>query len=146
MFALPPFRRPASGRYCLLLLSVVLTGCSRNDGFELVPVQGTVKLDGEPLADASVTFQPELGRPSLGRTDRNGNYDLQYTPEKRGALPGPNKVIISTYVEPDNDSDDPQIQAGKAERVPLQYNRRTQLEVVVEAGKSEPYDFDLQSK
>src|SRR5687767_8346718 len=89
------------GRRCLILGltgPLLLAGCggSRSD---LAPVRGTVKLDGQPLADALVEFIPqgEKGVVSLGRTDSNGNYDMMATRTAVGASRGVNKVRITTY-------------------------------------------------
>ena len=71
----------------LLSLSFVfLSACGGgSDTPPLGTVTGVVTLDDKPLSDAEVTFQPEKGRPSLGKTDSEGNYTLVYTASDNGA-------------------------------------------------------------
>ena len=67
-----------------------------------VPVQGTVTLDGQPLANKSVYFSPESGSGVGGgaNTDANGKYELLAfvtgaTGESKGVPPGRYKVIVT---------------------------------------------------
>ena len=58
------------------------------------------RLDGKPLAKASVTFLPEAGgRPSYGVTDENGRYRLAYSMNEEGAEVGKCQVKITTAIE-----------------------------------------------
>lgn len=85
----------------LLLSAVVVSGIAGcggppDDQPELVSVSGTVTLDGKPLANALVEFQPDgPGRPSTGTTDESGEYTLQYTDEYEGVPPGGYTVSVS---------------------------------------------------
>ncbi|MCS7239254.1 MAG: carboxypeptidase-like regulatory domain-containing protein [Thermoguttaceae bacterium] len=107
-------------------------------------VEGRVTLDGQPLANATVLFIPQAGRPASGVTDSNGRYVLEYEPGKRGAPVGTCRVQITTArgetVGPDRKPIPP-----VPEKVPMRYNVKTELSVVVEAGKSNKFDFDLKS-
>jgi hypothetical protein len=78
--------------WCGLLL-LVAGGCG---GKGPVPVQGTVKLDGKPLAGASVQFiaRDEGGRDATGTTDANGVFRLSTFRAGDGALPGKYKVVV----------------------------------------------------
>ena len=108
-------------------------------------VSGKVTLDDEPLADAFVTFQPDSGdRKSEGKTDANGNYELQYTFKQEGARVGTHKVSISTYQERTY-NDDGTYGPPAPEKVPVQYNKETTLTATVE-GTSNSIDFDLKSE
>ena len=101
---------------------------------------GTVTLDGQPLPDAEVTFQPEKGRPSYAMTDSEGHYALEYNPTTPGAKVGQHKVTISTrrtVTEGDEEREIP-------EKVPAQYNEETTLQKEVKAGTNQ-IDFDLTS-
>lgn len=71
--------------YCAFALLIVSNGCSRPTS-----VKGTVKLDGQPLPDASVIFiaQDEGGKDARGSTDSNGVFRLD------GVMPGKYKVVI----------------------------------------------------
>src|SRR5690349_16946793 len=81
---------------CLTLLSL---GCGSN----LVPAEGTVTLDGQPLANASVGFVPdEEGlQTASGTTDKNGRFRLMIGDRKAGALPGKYKVLVSKFLVPE---------------------------------------------
>lgn len=127
---------------CLLsgLGLFTFAGCGGN-GDGLAPVSGTVTLDGVPLADAEVIFRPVNGRPSFGKTDATGNYQLRYSAEKMGALLGSHSVTISTAGDQPDDEDAP---TGK-EKVPAEYNSRTTLSAQVTAGMKDPINFDLKT-
>jgi hypothetical protein len=81
-----------SGWCCLLLIAAA--GCGGGKG--PVPVRGIVKLDGKPLAGASVQFiaQDEGGRDSTGSTDADGVFRLSTFQSGDGALPGKYKVVV----------------------------------------------------
>lgn len=121
----------------LVPLALALAGCG--DGLRLVPVTGTVTLDGLPLADATVVFRPEQGRLSAGTTDAEGRYVLRYTDEKAGALPGAHTVQIVTVAATDDAT------APAREKVPARYNARSELRAAVSAD-SPTHDFELVSK
>lgn len=117
---------------------LVCLGCGGGDvGY----VGGTVTMDGAPLPDALVTFQPEGGRPSYGRTDQSGRYELIYTRDEKGAVPGKHTVSISTLQEGDPDEGTESV----PEKVPAKYNTNTELTREVEPGPNE-FDFDLSSE
>ena len=46
-------------------MSFWLTGC-RDEGPQVVPVSGTVTFEGQPLAEAGITFAPANGRAAFG--------------------------------------------------------------------------------
>ncbi len=74
----------------LLGALVSLTGC----GPSTVQVKGQVKLDGNPLEGATVTYISEDGNNTFsGVTDASGNFTLQGK-DKPGALPGTYKVLV----------------------------------------------------
>jgi hypothetical protein len=85
----------------LMIGAVLFVGCHR----EVVPVSGRVTLDGKPLPNAVVTFQPLSKKGaqqpavtgSVGRTDADGRFALRVvSPEQPGAMIGPHTVTIST--------------------------------------------------
>ena len=94
-----------AGFFCLLSLvfTCVFSGCGGKPSYDLVPVSGRVTLDGQPLANARVNFQPGPGQTnpgpgSSGVTDAEGRYVLSVTSESdtEGAVPGKHMVTIST--------------------------------------------------
>ncbi|MHC2070886.1 hypothetical protein ACYFX5_25730 [Bremerella sp. T1] len=81
--------------FCVSLSLSVLPGCFSGSSVPVGPVSGVVTKDGQPLADATVTFFPESGRPSIGMTDESGRYELLFTESVNGAMVGLHKVNIS---------------------------------------------------
>ena len=126
---------------CLLALTCL--GCG-SGGPEIAGVEGTVTMDGAPLANASVVFVPENGRPGGASTDAQGKYVLTFTEGREGAMLGKNRVRISTAADPSETPDGQPIPAHP-ETVPMKYNAQTTLEFTVEAGKQNIANFDLES-
>lgn len=89
---------------CLWLVSVVLAtvaliGCGPSRP-ATAPVEGTVTLDGQPLAGASVTFTPSAGgRPGMGTTDSSGKFTLMTYEAGDGAVIGQHKVTVIKMTE-----------------------------------------------
>ena len=122
-----------------ILMAVLAVGCGKS-GEQLADVEGVVLLDGRPLANATVEFQPagpaSKGRPSIGETGVDGRYKLRFSKVRWGAIVGRHKVLVTTF-SPTGD--------GKfKERVPDVYNTNTSLLRDVEQS-SNWLDFNLQS-
>ncbi|MGQ0635676.1 MAG: carboxypeptidase regulatory-like domain-containing protein [Planctomycetaceae bacterium] len=124
------------------VITIAAAGCSDSG---LVSVEGTVTLDGQPLSGCEVIFSPEHGRPSSGKTDASGRYQLRYTADALGSLPGKHTVSISTFRAPDLDADDPQLREGSPERIPAKYNHKSTLSADVQSGRGQAHDFALDS-
>lgn len=130
-----------STRPAWLVIAALAAGCGK-DGPELASVEGVVVLDGQPLADATVLFTPvAAGRPSAALTDASGHYELIYTGDRDGALPGEHTVRVSTFVGGDPDSG----RVGAPERVPAKYNEKTELKRIIEPDGS-VVDLELDSR
>ena len=121
-----------------LILALFLTGCG-SDGPERGRVKGKITLNGEPLEDADVEFQPDEGSPSYGMTDDRGRYDLMYTRDKRGAMIGEHTVRITTST---TDTDVRGNDVAVPQRVPPKYNAQSELIREVKPGTNN-YDFEL---
>lgn len=99
----------------LLVSGVLILGCGDS---RLVPVSGVVTLDGEPIADVVVHFQPtstnaadpEFNPSSHGVTDSKGRYELE-TAEGAGAIVGEHVVTLA-YRDPSLREDDPFAESG----------------------------------
>lgn len=116
----------------LLGVIVSLTACgAESDVPEMGKVTGKVSLDGSPLSGASVTFLPEKVRASSAITDSDGNYELTYIREVKGAAIGAHKVFISKLI-------------NEKETIPGKYSNpeKTTLTAQVKAGDNS-YNFDL---
>ena len=129
---------------CILLLLSVGCGGDSNIG----QVEGVVSLDGEPLKRALVCFYPTDGRASAGQTDEEGHYELQYIRNVKGAVVGPHKVTISTYIDREDDPPASEFGGkGREETMPPRYldRRKTELSATIESGRN-PVDFELKSE
>jgi hypothetical protein len=123
----------------LAALAVGAVGCGSD---QFTPVSGTVTLDGQPLRNAGVNFQPVRsegkGNPGPGSaafTDENGHYTLKVVgTETRGAVVGKHKVQITLR------------QKGPKPLPAKYYGKNTILEFDVPAGGTESADFRLTSK
>jgi hypothetical protein len=126
-----PQRRPYTST-AIVIAALVLAACA-TQGPELGSVSGTVKMDGQPVPYAQLSFEPEgPGRAATGRADENGEYALEYSPTAAGALVGPVIVRISTLT------------ADHPETIPPKYNTKSELKRQVESG-SNTIDFELES-
>lgn len=149
-------RRDIASFVALTALCIVCVGCGDGDfGY----VEGTVTVDGKPVERALIGFYPAGGRGSVGTTDSEGHYSLQYTAAQKGASIGSHKVTITTEIQEvtaDSYSEYDQPAAGEVrENIPgrkelldrsYQDRRKTPLTATVVAGSNPPIDFALESK
>ena len=78
----------------VVLIICPTTGCNRSPN--IVPVKGSVLLDGKPLEGAAVLFHPKADeRPAVGITDKRGTFHLTTRSQGDGAHVGLNKVSIT---------------------------------------------------
>lgn len=75
-----------------LALVVAISGCGQS-GPTLVPVTGVVTYKGDPVGEASVSFQPEEGPISTGTTDATGKFTLA-SKDEEGAVIGPGVFTV----------------------------------------------------
>jgi hypothetical protein len=117
---------------CFVLLAMSIAGCSKT-GADVAPVTGRITLDGNPLENADVLFQPSGSKPpSSGRTDAGGRYELVYKRGVMGGTVGSNTVRIT--ISPDVASNPPSI--------PARYNVESKLTSEVKSGQNE-FNFEL---
>ncbi len=110
----------------------------------LAAVEGTVTLDKQPLPGAIVLFEPENGRNSIGMTDDQGVYRLEFDAAHKGALVGKHKVRLTKRAR-EADLMAPGGAKGPPKPIPSRYNDKTTLEAVVKAGEKNKINFDLTS-
>jgi hypothetical protein len=122
-------------------LPVLLTACNPEKVPKLGAVTGTVTMDGQPVADAAVTFDgANPGEPpSLGQTDSSGKYELYYSRGHKGATIGEHVIRISTYGGSTADDAEP-----RKETIPARYNVKSELKAEVKRGANN-HNFDLKS-
>ena len=146
-------------RFTILLGLLLSSGCGGNEPAPVklpatVPVSGTVKLDGKPLAGAKVIFITTAAKSfgAEGVTNSEGLYELSVSigsQDAKGAIPGNYNVRISRFLAPDGtpqDTSKPQEIPGM-ESLPSRYSdsSQTTLTATVPAGGG-TLDFDLNSK
>ena len=126
-------------------------------------VEGTVTMDGKPLANVVLTFQPDQARPAYGKTDAKGWYELVYTDGNPGATIGPHSVRISSADADSGDGEnyeegegDEEGEGGnyedgegdgksRGEKIPSKYTQGGELTADVKAGDN-VFDFALTSE
>ena len=148
----------------LLSICVVLAaGCSGSDRPATVPVSGTVTLNGQPVADAQVSFMTDgAPRAAFGTTDAEGKFRLTTFEENDGAMVGKHTVTISNAAAVGGEGmspEDPSAAYGEAMQaaasgtpasggeggIPVKYaNPKTSgLEREVTQGGPNEFDFEL---
>jgi len=84
----------------LALFAVLLVGCGQS-GLPVVPVTGSVQFEGQPVAEAFITFYPagSEGRMASGQTNANGEFALVTAgAAKAGVMPGSYRVSVEKTV------------------------------------------------
>jgi hypothetical protein len=82
---------------CLAIALAPLLGCGRDS--PAGTVEGTLRLNGNPLDNCLVTFLPEPGQGvkslrSTGVTNRQGAYRLRFDNQQEGAAVGRHRVTV----------------------------------------------------
>jgi len=115
-----------------LFAFAVAAGCGKG-GPDIAPVKGRVTLDGRPLANVNVEFQPDdMKPPSTSGTNENGEYQLIYKRGMEGARLGHHRVRITA-----RSGSNPPV-------IPDRYNTQSELQADVKSGQNE-INFDLKS-
>lgn len=126
---------------------------------ELVPTAGTVTLDGQPLAGATLTFIPESGgETASGFTDAEGRFELSTlaanlsADERKGLVPGQYRVIVSRITMPDGQpvpegtTEADAMAVGAQESLPPRYSSAQATTLRFDTTSGEPPTFDLKSR
>ena len=131
---------------------ICLVGCG--PGYQIVPVSGTVTLDGKPLANAMVLTQPigegedvTPGPGSFANTDDQGHFvlEMQHEPVV-GAVPGKAYVKIVENGEKKVSSDDTVDPTVLRSKVPIEYREGNNVEISIPEDGTDSLNFDLVSK
>jgi hypothetical protein len=78
-----------------LPILLTLAGCDKGDYPEMAKVSGTVTYKGKPIPNMMVNFMPTEGRPSWGKTDANGRFEMIYDSDYKGVKIGHHKVYFT---------------------------------------------------
>ncbi|MCG6158126.1 carboxypeptidase-like regulatory domain-containing protein [Rubinisphaera margarita] len=143
-----------------LLISVTLlslSGCGSSEagpGIEMIPVSGTVMMDGKPLVGAMVEFHPTGntgGNGGFGLTDEAGQFTLSDYHSNPGCPPGEYGVTFSKITQPDGSPIPPDAQRGQVpmeEQIPPAYNLFKPHSIIQAATVQAPestFEFELDS-
>ena len=92
--------------FAMTLAIALIAGCGGTPKAEVVPVTGTLTIDGEPAAGILVQFSPKItdetivAMTSQAMTDESGNFELfTMRGHERGAMPGPHTVTMTDTEE-----------------------------------------------
>jgi hypothetical protein len=100
--------------------ALLAAGCG---GSTLSPVEGTLKMNGKPLANVQVEFLPEANGPrSTGVTDQEGRYRLRTDDQRTGALVATHRVVLTDLQIFDDSSPAPG-EKGKRDILPVRPSR-----------------------
>jgi hypothetical protein len=96
------FRFVSQASLCLCCSAILFVGCKEK--VNLIPVTGTLTIDGQPAADINVQFMPDIesknvGPTSFGATNAEGKFELKTFTNEVGAVPGAHRVILSDLNE-----------------------------------------------
>ena len=81
------------GAAAVAICTLALAGCGEG-GPKIVPVSGTVTIDGQPLAYGHVQVLPAGWRPASGRLDGSGRFTLTTTAPNDGCAVGTHPVVV----------------------------------------------------
>jgi hypothetical protein len=136
----------------LLISALAIVGCSAQasdprDKLSRVALSGTVTLDGTPLPEGAIQFNPATGTegpPAAGEI-RDGKFSIE---KPQGPVAGKYKVSITSrpparISENEAPGGSPRL---KPETVPARYNTESTLESDVPAGGSSTLEFALVKK
>ena len=121
----------------LLVALTTFVGCEKNDGLCLV--EGTVTLDGSPVADGMISFGPTIG--SSGTATGAKIVDGKYSAR---ASAGEMSVAIRAQKKEISQDPDHGETISLTELIPEKYNQNSELKASIKPGKN-TFDFDLKS-
>jgi len=98
----------------------------------------------ELLAGAMVVFSPEKGRSSMAITNDEGQYDLLYVGDTRGAKLGTHQISITTAQTDSAEEAGGEEATPFKENIPAKYNSESTLSQEIQAGDNQ-IDFELTS-
>ena len=130
--------------FCLIITT---TGCDSAPKIDRGAIKGEVLLDGEPISQGRIVFEPAGGNkgPSAGSSITNGKFEIS---EEKGAVLGKNVVRInatkSSGKKVKSSMSDEMIDE-LVEAVPEKYNKNTTLEKEISSGENE-FKFELTTK
>lgn len=138
----------------LLVGGVLLSlSCGCGSQGNVAPVSGRILLNGKPVAEIAVTFQPIAqegsnvpGPAAFGVTDADGRYTAKLiTGESAGATVGKNQVRFSGYAAPTDMSEEGLAKAKPTVKIPPHYWYESKIEFDVPPKGTTTADFEIKS-
>lgn len=132
-----------------LLVGVMLASspaCGPPDPLGRVAVTGEVSLDGRPLASGAIALEPMSDQPTaVGGRIRSGSFSIE---RAKGPVPGPYRVRIYASAreqapKPPGASD--RTRRPMLERIPPEYNARSDRVVTIVPDKTNRLRFEVES-
>lgn len=137
----------------LLICQVFCVGCAGEFGPELVPVTGTITLDGQPVQQAVIRFLPDnskgtKGPIALGVVESSGRYSLTSPGGRDGVIEGHHLVTIICEEQAEREVSEGVFETvGDKCHVPAHYASEKTSELTAEVTTdSNEVNFDLRSK
>jgi hypothetical protein len=139
-------------RFTFMPILALVAGC--DSGSQFAHVSGRVTLNGKPLVNATVSFQPvapdgsrNAAVGSTGKTNEKGEYTLGGGKGEDGAWVGKHRVMITLLGEVVGESDARPPRGGwpLKEKIPARYNNDSKEMFDVPAGGTTSADFALTS-
>ena len=156
--AVREFRQFLPARICLfaaVVLAGVLSGCGEAETAPevLIPLTGSVTVDGQPAGGVSLSFVPQEGTSGAGgfaTTDDQGQFTVKHRSGDAGIEPGTYKVTMSRMLTPDGNP----VPAGESamdhnatESLPAQYTSADTSPVQTEVTEGmEPVAYEVTTK
>ncbi len=156
-------KRTQSRRIAFIIAFIILTfnlnGCSVQSqpnygALGLVKVSGYVKLDGNPLSNATIEFVNESDNTfSYGYIGSDGSYSLMFDSRTEGIIPGEKSIrfrsgapagIGEAGLDAASMSEDPDEDQAATSTLPACYKELGKIKVNVE-GSTTSMNFDLKS-
>jgi hypothetical protein len=138
---------------CLLLwlgALAIAAGCGASDPLGRRAVSGTVTLDGQPLADGVVSFQPTSeGATSSGAVITAGKYAIA---RDRGLPQGKYRVVINSVKPgtgmtlPEGKMPGEEVGTPQVELIPAEWNSKSQNVVEVTSAGAAHFTHEIVSK
>lgn len=133
----------------LVVIFVVASGCGGQKGPPTIPVSGTVKLDGEPIAKGEIIFKDFAGKEKASAGPiKDGKFSFPSTFGKKKVEISAQKEVKSNKKHiggiPGDPISDTNPSNEMVEMFPPKYNTQTELTVEVDA-QNTTFPFDLKS-
>jgi hypothetical protein len=129
------------------ILSAATTGCGPDNPLGRKALSGTVKMDGSPLENGTIEFQPLDGGVQSGDVITGGTYSI---PAHQGATPGKYRVvIIDTYETPplkEGQMPGDDLPPPPKSKIPPSWNSKSQQTIEVKKEGPFKFDFDIVTK